>query len=155
MKGMSEKPRVRWAFYVPFSDLDYLSQPNETPNMIYMRGGTSHTPNDWWSKDTIGYYGKPSKGAIIQGASGNRPKTHDQRLEIGQQVVRWQEAPILCHGTDLRNWEGIWKNGIIRGGPHAKRNEIFLKLPENFVPTQWGKYLTWIPTIYKHDKPCV
>ena len=61
----------------------------------------------------------------------------------------------MCHGTDLRHWEGIWKHGIIRGGPHAKRNEIFLKLPDGFRPTQWGKYFQWEPTIYKFDRPCI
>ncbi len=71
MKGMSEKPRMRWAYHVPLSDLDYLSQPSETPNMIFMRGGTSKTPNDWWMKDTLSYYGMPSKAALIQGPSGH------------------------------------------------------------------------------------
>ena len=155
MRGMAEKPRMRWAFHVPRSHLEYLSQPCETPNMIFMRGGTSKTPNDWWMKDTLSYYGMPSKATIIQGASGNRAKTHDERLEIGQQVVRWQETPILCHGTDLKNWNGIWKHGVLRGGPHAKRNEIHLKLPENFRLSEWGKYQDWIPTIYQHSKPCV
>ena len=53
MQGMREKPRLRWAFHVPVSDLEFLAQPDQTPNMIFMKDGTSHTPNDWWSKDTI------------------------------------------------------------------------------------------------------
>ena len=61
MNGMVGKPRLRWQFRVPVSDLQRLDEPDMKPLMIFARDGTSETLNDWWSKDTIGYYGEQAQ----------------------------------------------------------------------------------------------
>ena len=61
MNGMVGKPRLRWQFRVPVSDLQRLDEPDMKPLMIFARDGTSDAPNDWWSKDTIGYYGEQAQ----------------------------------------------------------------------------------------------
>ena len=43
----------------------------------------------------------------------------------------------------------------MRGGPNAKRNENFFKLPDNFQCTQWGKHLKWDPSVYKFNRNCL
>ena len=62
---------------------------------------------------------------------------------------------MFCHGTHLRNWTKIWKYGIKGGGPNAKRNENFFKLPDDFQTTQWGQYGEWEPSVYKFDRDCL
>ena len=56
-------------------DATEMYKPKQTMEKSSARSGTSDTPNDWWSNDTIGYYGEPVAATIIQGNSGNKQKT--------------------------------------------------------------------------------
>ena len=134
MEGRTEKARHRWCFRVPISDL------NTFDRMLYARGGTSGMPNDHWNADSIKYYGRHIARTIIQGSSGHKPRSHVQRLEVGQRQVLWKEVPLLTHASRWRNWESIWDKGITRGGPQDKHYETFLKRPKAHRNTPWGNF---------------